>query len=117
MVPGFSGNRPPRDIVDYELQRDNRQSAFDFVQRYPKSYGGGLPGNPGWGYTPQQGAQSGNITNTFNPTVNVTGGTQTQQTQAAGGDITDSPQTTTATTTSTTTGGTGGEKDKDKDKG
>ena len=79
--PGFSGNRPPRDIVDYELQRDNRQSAFDFVQRYPKSYGGGLPGNPGWGYTPQQGAQSGNITNTFNPTVNVTGGTQTQQTK------------------------------------
>ncbi len=103
--PGFSGNRPPRDIVDYELQRDNRQSAFDFVQRYPKGFGRGLPEPPVWGYTPQQGAQSGNITNTFNPTVNVTGGTQTQQTQAAGGDITDSPQTTTATTTSTTTGG------------
>ena len=105
--PGFSGNRPPRDIVDYELQRDNRQSAFDFVQRYPKGFGRGLPEPPVWGYTPQQGAQSGNITNTFNPTISVTGGTQTQQTQAAGRDIRDSPQTTTATTTSTTTGGGG----------
>ena len=98
--PGVSGNRPPRDIVDYELQRDNRQSAFDFVQRYPKGFDRGLPypmpsDQPVYG---NQGAQSGNITNTFNPTVNVTGGTQTQQTQAAGGDIIKSPQTTDAST-------------------
>ena len=105
--PGFSGNRPPRDIVDYELQRDNRQSAFDFVQRYPRGFGRGLPGNEpiDFGYNTQQGA-TGNISNQFNPTINVTGGTQTQQTQAAGGDIIKSPQSTTASTTSTVTGST-----------
>ena len=120
--PGFSGNRPPRDIVDYELQRDNRQSAFDFVQRYPKGFGRGLPSDPPvFGYTPQQQGASGNISNQFNPTINVQGGTQTQQTQAAGGDIKDSPQSTTASTTSTVTGSTneqivGGEKEKEKEK-
>jgi len=100
------------DIVDQELNRYS--PAFDYLSgfvtrsklkqvdddRTGTSTGGGSTGG---GST---GGGSSTITNTFNPTVNVTGGTQTQQTQAAGGDIVDSGQTNTATTTSTTTGST-----------
>ena len=102
------------DIVDAELNRYS--PAFDYLSgfvtrsklkqvdddRTGTSTSGGSTGGGG-GST---GGGSSTITNTFNPTVNVTGGTQTQQTQAAGGDIVDSGQTNTATTTSTTTGST-----------
>jgi len=97
------------DVVDAELNRYS--PAFDYLSgfvtrsklkqvdddRTGTSTGGGSTGG---GST---GGGSSTVTNTFNPTVNVTGGTQTQQTQAAGGDIVDSGQTNTATTTSTTT--------------
>jgi hypothetical protein len=100
------------DIVDQELNRYS--PAFDYLSgfvtrsklkqvdddRTGTSTGGGSTGG---GST---GGGSSTITNQYNPTINVTGGTQTQQTQAAGGDIVDSGQTNTATTTSTTTGST-----------
>ena len=100
------------DIVDQELNRYS--PAFDYLSgfvtrsklkqvdddRTGTSTDGGSTGG---GST---GGGSSTITNQYNPTINVTGGTQTQQTQAAGGDIVDSGQTNTATTTSTTTGST-----------
>ena len=105
------------DIVDQELNRYS--PAFDYLSgfvtrsnlkqvdddRTGTSTGGDSTGgdSTGGGST---GGGSSTITNQYNPTINVTGGTQTQQTQAAGGDIVDSGQTNTASTTSTTAGST-----------
>jgi len=100
------------DIVDQELNRYS--PAFDYLSGFvtrsklkqvddDRTGTSTSGGSTGGGST---GGGSSTITNQFNPTVNVTGGTQTQQTQAAGGDIVDSGQTNTATTTSTTTGST-----------
>jgi len=102
------------DIVDAELNRYS--PAFDYLSgfvtrsklkqvdddRTGTSTGGGSTS----GGSTSGGSTSGGstVSNQFNPTINVTGGTQTQQTLAAGGDIRDSTQTNTASTTSTTTG-------------
>ena len=100
------------DIVDAELNRYS--PAFDYLSgfvtrsklkqvdddRTGTSTSGGTTGGT------STGGVSSTISNQFNPVVNVTGGTQTQQTQAAGGDIVESGQTNTASTTSTPTGST-----------
>ena len=95
------------DIVDQELNRYS--PAFDYLSGFVtrsklKQVDDDRTGTSTSGGS--TGGGSSTITNQFNPTVNVTGGTQTQQTQAAGGDIVDSGQTNTASTTSTTTGST-----------
>ena len=109
------------DIVDQELNRYS--PAFDYLSGFvtrsklkqvdddrtgTSTSGGSTSEGPTSGGPTSGGLTSGGstVSNQFNPTINVTGGTQTQQTQAAGGDIVESGQTNTASTTSTTTGST-----------
>ena len=99
------------DIVDAELNRYS--PAFDYLSGFVtrsklKQVDDDRTGTSTSGGSTGGGSTGGGstVSNQLNTTINVTGGTQTQQTQAAGGDIRDSGQTNTASTTSTTTGGT-----------